>query len=463
MSLDRVRPHTFDAEVTVLASLLVDEEGEAIHEVVIELCPDDFYKEAHKLIFAAMMQLHSSGQPITLVSVAQELRKMEKLEAVGGNTYLASLTQSSVASIINITYYRDLIRNKAELRRLIDGAHEILELAYTDTEETREIIDKAENIILQVAEQRYQKSQVAASEIINDTMAGIEKMWKNKGQIQGLETGFHDLDQITNGLQPDQLIVIAARPSMGKTAFCLNLAERVAVDYKKRVLIFSLEMSSMQIMLRMISTRSKVNMQRINKGILSNKQWGEMMQAASAFRESQIWIDDDPGMSYMDIRSKCRRLKSKFKHLDLVIVDYLQLISSPPGVRIQNRTNEIGDISRNLKILSKEIHTPVIALSQLNRKIEDRQHRQPMLSDLRDSGAIEQDADVVTFLHREDYYQDKKFVAADEEEAFSQNKELQGKEAQLIIAKQRNGPVGTIKLTFFPEIMRFENFSYEKR
>ncbi len=462
MPLDKVPPHNFDAETTVLASLLVDEEGEAIHEVVIQLSPDDFYKEAHKHIYAAMMGLHSRGQPITLVSVARELKKMEKLSAIGGNTYLASLTQASVASIINIAYYRNLVKNKAELRRLINGAQDILELAYTDTEETQEIIDKAESIILQVSEQRYLNTQLAISDIVKDTMDGIEKMWKAKGQITGLPTGYKEFDQMTNGLHPDQLIVVAARPSMGKTAFCLNLAERVALQYNGHVAIFTLEMSSQQIVHRMICTHSRVSAQRIQKGMIKNEEWPVMMTSASALRDAKIWIDDNPGMSYMDIRSKCRRLKSKHKKLDLVIVDYLQLVSSPPGERSQNRTNEIGDISRNLKILSKEIHAPVIALSQLNRKIEDRQHRQPMLSDLRDSGAIEQDADVVAFLHREDYYQEKKFIAADEESAFSGNKELSGREAQLIVAKQRNGPVGTIKLTFFPEIMRFENFSYER-
>lgn len=458
MALERVPPYNLEAELTVIASILLDEEGEALHEIIDKLSPDDFYKEAHKHVISAIMRLFADGEPVNLVSLAEALKREEKLAAVGGQAYLASFLQASVSSMVNLEYYLGIVKSKAEIRKLIKGANEILEVAYSDTEYSDDIIDRAENIILQVAEHRFRTTQLPIKEIVDPTMESIGKMWNSKGGLSGMATGYMDFDQMTNGLHGGELIIIAARPSMGKTAFCLNLAANVSIRNKKKVAIFSLEMSSMSIVQRMICSEAKISAHKVMKGKFSQQEWVNMTTAASAIKYAPIWIDDDAGLSYMDIRSKCRRLASKNQGLDLVIVDYLQLISSPPGLKNQNRTLEIGDISRNLKILAKELKVPVVCLSQLNRKIEERANQEPMLSDLRDSGAIEQDADLVAFLHREKNYR-AKGKNSDEDDAFRDEDSAQGEKAEIIIAKQRNGPIGAVPLVFLGDYMRFENYT----
>jgi replicative DNA helicase len=453
MSLDKVPPYNGEAEVAAIACLLLDKR--ALDHVIELLNPDDFYKEAHKHIVSAVIKLYSNGEPVSLISVSEQLKLESKLEAVGGYTYLALVVkEETYSSTLNVEYYVRIVKNKARLRNLIGAANEILSMAYSDTEDAEDIIDKSETVIFNVSEERHKSSQIPIKDIVGPTMDNIERMWKSEGMITGISTGFYDFDQMTNGLHGSELVIIAGRPSMGKTAFCLNLAANVARGGEKRVAIFSLEMSSMALTQRLLCSEARISARNVQKGRMNNSEWVNMTNAASALGESKIWIDDTAGISVMDIRSRCRRLAAK-DGLDMAIIDYIQLVSPPPGMRFQSRALEVAEVSKNLKILAKELNMPVIALSQLNRGIEQRSDPVPMLSDLRDSGAIEQDADLVAFLHRPEYYETDKFKSEDEKESFGDKK--RAKPAQIIIAKQRNGPVGTVNLSFLQEIMRFEN------
>ena len=453
MPLDKVPPYNQEAEIAAIACLLLDKK--ALDHVIELLNPDDFYKESHKHIVFAIIKLYSNGEPVSLISVSEQLKLDGKLEAVGGYSYLALIVkEETYSSTLNVEYYIKIVKNKARLRKLINAANEILSMAYSDNEDAEDIIDKSETAIFNVSEEHHKSSQIAIKDIVGPTMDNIERMWKSEGMITGISTGFYDFDQMTNGLHGSELVIIAGRPSMGKTAFCLNLASNVARDHEKRVAIFSLEMASIALTQRLLCSEARVSARTVQKGQFNNPEWVNMTNAASELSESKIWIDDTAGISVMDIRARCRRLAAK-EGLDMVIVDYIQLVSPPPGMRFQSRALEVAEVSKNLKILAKELNIPVIALSQLNRSIEQRSDPVPMLSDLRDSGAIEQDADLVAFLHRPEYYETDKFRAEDTKEAFGDKK--RAKPAQIIIAKQRNGPVGTVNLSFLQEIMRFEN------
>ncbi len=454
MSLERVPPHNIEAEIATITSLLLDRQ--AIDDVINKLNPEIFYKKSHELIVKAIITLYGKGEPVDLITLTEELRKQSNLEIVGGSYYLTSLFDNSLPSTVNIEYYLNIVRDKAELRKLIHTANEIQVMGYSDTEDVHDVIDKSEKMIFEIAEKRLSQTEVKIRDILRETMNNIEKLMKSRGELTGVSTGFKDFDFMTGGLQKSELIIVAARPSMGKTAFCLNIASNAAIRSHKKVLIFSLEMSSTALVQSVICSEAGIGAFKIQKGTVNQKEWQHLTQSAASFQDASVWIDDSADCSYMEMRAKARRLKAKNGGLDLIIIDYIQLISSPAGKNHQNRQNEMADISRNLKIIARELEVPVIALSQLSRKVEDRSDSVPVLSDLRDSGAIEQDADLVAFLHRPDYYERDRLKSEDEESGFG-DRNL-AKPAMLIVAKQRNGPVGTVRLSFLADTMQFRDF-----
>ncbi|MBP7254350.1 MAG: replicative DNA helicase [Negativicutes bacterium] len=438
--IERVPPQNIEAEQAVIGGMLI--EKEAISKVAEFLKADDFYREAHRLIFEAMLELFNKNEAVDLVTVTEVLRKNDKLEAVGGIAYITSLA-NSVPTAANINYHGKIVEEKALLRGLINSATHIASMGYEDTEAVADIIDKAEKMILEVSERKMSGDFVPIKSIIFDAFGKIEQLYASKGGITGLATGFKDLDKITSGLQPSDLILVAARPSMGKTAFTLNIASHVAIREKKAVAFFSLEMSKEQLVQRMLCSEATIDSQRLRIGELEERDWTKLISAADRLSSAPIYIDDTPGITVMEMRSKARRLKIEHD-LQLIIIDYLQLMQGSSNKGGDNRQQEISEISRSLKALARELNLPVIALSQLSRSVESRQIKKPMLSDLRESGSLEQDADIVSFLYREDYYNPE-----------TENKNI----TDIIIAKHRNGPVDTVQLFFHKQFTKFCDLS----
>lgn len=432
---ERIPPHNDDAEKSVLGSVLLDKD--ALYEVLEILKPEDFYNEMHKEIYSAVIELYRKSQPVDILTVSEELKKRKSLEMVGGRAYIALLS-TVVPSTSNAGEYAKIIGEKAILRRLIGTASDIIEKGYQEKMNSAEVLDFAERGIFEIAQSRQTKDFALIKDVLWENIAKIDEMSKLEGNITGLTTGFIDLDAKTSGLQKSDLIMLAARPAMGKTAFALNIAQQAAIKSKAKVLIFSLEMSRDQLGQRMLSMESRIEMQKLKTGNLERKDWDQIHIALDTLSKTGIYIDDTPGITAMEIKNKCRRLKAE-KGLDLIVIDYLQLMNFEG--RAESRQQEISALSRFLKLLAREMDCPVIVLSQLSRAPEQRTDHRPILSDLRESGSIEQDADIVMFLYRDEYY----------------NPETTDKPnvCEVIIAKQRSGPTGTIELTWLGKYTRF--------
>ena len=432
----RIPPQNVEAEQAVLGAMLLSHD--AVIVAMEKLQSQDFYRDVHRIIFEAMEHLHRENKEIDVITLPDELKRMKKLDDVGGLEYVLNLP-NLVGSAANIEYYANIVAEKALARNLISTCTELTTEAYDGQKETEALLDDAERRILQLSDTKNRGDFASVGAVVEVTLDKITKLYENKAGLTGLPTGFRDLDRMTSGLQPSDLILVAARPSMGKTAFTLNIAQNVGVCQHKTVAFFSLEMSQEQLVQRLLCQIAHIDSQKLRTGQLnSDEEWTRLTDACDKLYESPIYIDDTPGISVAEMRSKARRLKSEHG-LDLIIVDYLQLMQ---GRNAESRQQEISEISRSLKALARELKVPLIALSQLSRSVESRQDKRPMLSDLRESGALEQDADIVSFLYREDYY-DKE----------TENQHI----TEVILAKHRNGPVGSVKLYFKNEFTLFLN------
>ncbi len=439
-SLDRGLPASVDAERSILGSILLD--NQTYNQAAALLVPDHFSLDSHRRIYTSIMELKETGRPVDLITLSEELSRRKEVEAVGGVAYLSSLTEG-LPHRPNIEHYARIVRDKAMLRSLIHAANSAIAQAVEQAEPADEILDAAETAMFQLSDARVGAGFEDLPTIMQDSFGSLDALYERGQRITGLETHYPKLDELTSGLQKSELIIIAARPSMGKTAFALNIAQKVAVLDKKVVGIFSLEMSKEALLLRLLCSQGEVDSHKMRTGSFFRKDYEKLVRAYGELAEAKIFIDDTPGISLHEMRAKARRLQQRQNGLDLVIVDYLQLMSATPGKRFENRTQEVSAISRGLKALAKELEAPVIALSQLSRAPESRggDHR-PQLSDLRESGSIEQDADVVAFIFREEVYK-------------PDDPDLENK-AELIIAKQRNGPTGTVQLVFRKGYTRFD-------
>ena len=437
-----VPPQHIEAEESLLSAILVD--NTALLEVVETLAPSDFYRTAHQKIFAAMSDLFNRGEPVDVVTLNNNLKEKGQLEAVGGPVYLARLLDA-VPLAVNAQHYARIVHDKAVLRRLIEKANAITKRCFQEQGGADDIIDFAEASIFEVTEKKARQAFYPLSKLIDSNIDFLEEKQKNKSLVTGVPTGFSHIDNLTSGLQNSDLIILAARPSMGKTALALNIARNAAVDAGVPVAIFSLEMSKEQLSLRLLCAEARIDSSRLRSGFFSMEDWERLTDAAGVLSAAPIFIDDSPSLSAMEVRAKARRLKMD-KNIGLIIIDYLQLMQG--RVSAERRDLEISEISRSLKALAKEINLPVIALSQLNRMLEQRNDRRPRLSDLRESGALEQDADVVAFIYRDEVYNKE------------ENNPHKGT-AEIILAKQRNGPIGEVRLTFLSVYTRFENMAPE--
>lgn len=437
MELGKIPPHDIEAEQAVIGSLLTDKD--AVIAAVEVLKEEDFYREDHRIIYAAILNLYNRAEPIDIITLKSELASMGKLEAIGGLEYIAGLPDK-VPTTANVEKYIKIVEEKSLLRNLVKTANELIDLGYDETQNVEDIIDSAEKKIFNVMQRKNQKGYAAIKDILVDSFTELEQLYNQKQHVTGVPTGFADLDYKTAGLHNSDLILVAARPAMGKSAFALNIATHAAVRAKIPVAIFSLEMAKEQMANRILCSEAMVDSNKVRTGKVEDEDWGKLASASGELSESEIFIDDTPGISVMEIRAKCRKMKLE-KNIGLVIIDYLQLIQGN-SKRGGSREQEISEISRSLKILAKEINVPVIALSQLSRAPEQRPDHRPMLSDLRESGAIEQDADIVMFLYRDDYY----------------NEETEKKNiAEVIIAKQRSGSTGTVELLWLGSYTKFAN------
>ncbi len=446
-TFDRVPPQSLDAEMAVLGSMMID--NECIGKVVEILEAVHFYRTAHQKIFSAALTLYEKNEPVDLITLSEELKRQKMLEEVGGVYYLTELTET-IPSSANVEHHARIVLERYLMRKLIEEAAGIAKDCYEAEEDVYHILDRSEQRIFGLSEKRLRKSYQHISPIMHDAFETIERFHERKGTVTGVPTGFTKLDELTSGFQAAELIIVAGRPSMGKTALSLNVARNIAVDSKTPVGFFSLEMSQRQLALRLLCAEARVDAHGVRTGKLADKEWQKLSMCVGVLTEAPIYIDDTPGMRVLELRAKARRLK-KEKDVGLVIVDYLQLMEGPKGA--ESRQQEISMISRSLKSLAKELDVPIVALSQLSRAVEVRGgERRPMLSDLRESGAIEQDADVVLFIYRPEVY--GKTVDG-------QGNPLEGK-AEIIIGKQRNGPVGTIYLNFVKRYARFENPAFEE-
>jgi replicative DNA helicase len=441
----RSAPHSIEAEQSVLGGLMLD--NDAWDKVSGLIIAQDFYHRAHRLIFTAMQSLADSSQPMDLVTVSEELEANTELDAVGGFAYLGEISKNT-PSAANIVAYANIVRERAVLREMIAAANDIAESGYdTQGRTSQQLLDEAESKVFRIAEKRTSATEgpKGVSDILAKTIEKIETLSniKNHNGVTGTSTGFHDLDQMTAGLQPSDLIIVAARPSMGKTTFAMNLAENVAMNEEKPVLVFSLEMPSEQIMMRMLASLSRVDQNRVRTGRLEDDDWARIASVMNILNDkNNLYIDDSSGLTPTEVRSRARRVARDHGGLSMIMVDYLQLMTVP-GMS-ENRTLEIAEISRSLKSLAKELSVPVVALSQLNRSLEQRSDKRPVNSDLRESGSIEQDADVIMFIYRDEVYHPE-----------SAEKGL----AEIIIGKQRNGPIGKVELKFHGHLSRFDNFA----
>ena len=437
MELGKVPPHDLEAEQAIIGSMLTDKD--AVISAIEVLKEDDFYREDNRLIYSAILNLYNRAEPIDIITVKAELEAMGKFEQVGGLEYLAELPEK-VPTTANSSKYIKIVEEKSTLRNLIKTANEIIELGYDPTEDVEDIMEGAEKKIFNIMQNKNQKGYSAMKDILVDSFTQLEELYNRKQHITGVPTGFADLDYKTAGFHSSDLILIAARPAMGKSAFALNIATNAAVRAKVPVAIFSLEMSKEQMVNRILCSEAMVDSNKVRTGKLEDDDWTKLAEAIGPLSEAEIYIDDTPGISVMEIRAKWRKLKLE-KNIGMVVIDYLQLVQGS-NKKNGSREQEISEISRSLKILAKEIGVPVIALSQLSRAVEQRPDHRPMLSDLRESGAIEQDADIVMFLYRDDYYNqdtDKKGIA------------------EVILAKHRGGSTGTVELLWLGSYTKFVN------
>jgi len=437
-AIEKVPPHNIDAEAALLGSMLIDHS--VIPQAIEMLDEGAFYKESHRNIYAALIRLFDENKGVDLVTIIEELKKNGTLDSVGGPSYLTSLA-SGVPTSANFIHYANIVKNKKMLRSLINAATQIVMSAYDPGQDIESVVDKAEQLIFDVSQKKVSSKFLSLREIIKSSIETIDSLYQRKENITGLATGFRDLDIMTAGLQPSDLIIVAGRPSMGKSALASCIVEHAGVIEKKGVAFFSLEMSKEQLVQRMLCSHARVNAHKVRTGFLSQADWPRLVSAAGKLSEAPIYIDDTPGITVLELRAKARRLKAQFD-IKMIVLDYLQLMQGP--ARSENRQQEISEISRSLKALARELNVPLIAISQLSRAVEQRADHKPQLSDLRESGAIEQDADVVMLIVREEIY--------------NQTEENKGM-ADLIVAKQRNGPIGSMKLAFLGEYMRFDNLA----
>lgn len=438
----RVPPHSMEAEQSIIGGLMLDRE--ALDQVGDMLTAEDFYRPVHAKIFNVIKELNSRNQPVDIITVTNLLQMQGDLEGIGGPEYLLNLLDKTISSA-NIVSHAKIVRDKAILRELIKTNMSLIEKAYEqDFTDVESFIDTAESEIFRIAETKTSTGLVGSMEIVKSSIQKIEELYKRKADITGIATGFTDLDRMTSGMHPGELTIIAARPSMGKTAFSLNIAQNMVLAQKRTVAYFSVEMGKEAVMMRMLSAESKVSMSDIRNGKIPDSSWPKLINAAGSLSEANFFIDDTSGISPFEIRSRCRRLKAQHG-LDAIMIDYLQLMDLKQ--KVESRERAVSEISKALKQIAKELQVPVVALAQLNRGVEGRSDRRPMLSDLRESGSIEQDADVIMMLYRDDYY-DK------------DDPEKQG-HAEVIIGKQRNGPTGTVKLRFDAKFNRFRDAEQE--
>jgi replicative DNA helicase len=438
----KVPPHNTEAEQTILGGILMN--NEAMNQIVDILSPDDFYREAHCALFEGMVGLYNRDEPIDIIMLAQSLTQKGLLENVGGTDYLASLVEA-VSTSAGIVHHAQIVRDLSVRRRLISECSTISESCFQEWEKTEDLLELAEQSIFDIAEAQINEGFQSLKEVISSSFKRLESTADSEGYITGVPTGFDDMDRLTAGLQPSDLIILAGRPSMGKTALALNIAYNAAVKTQKAVAVFSLEMSKPQLGIRLLGFDALIDATRLRTGFLKEKEWGRLTESANRLADLPIYIDDSSDITVLGMKAKCRRLKKRHD-LALVVVDYLQLIQGRRSA--ESRQLEISEISRSLKALAKDLNVPVIACSQLNRKVEDRPNKRPQLADLRESGAIEQDADVIAFIYREELYHPHS----------EENRNM----AEIIVAKQRNGPTGSIKLTFQKEITRFRNYTGEE-
>ncbi len=444
---ERVPPQNIEAEQAVLGAMLIDKE--AIAKVTEILTSDDFYREAHRVIFNAMMELYNKNEAVDMVTITEILKRDNKLEDIGGIAYITSLA-NVVLTAANVKYHADIVAEKSVLRQLVRVSTEIAAMGYEANDDVGTLLDNAESRILEISNRKKKADFTPINDVLMESVQSIEKLLNNKGGLTGLPTGFADLDKLTSGLQPSDFVILAARPSMGKTALALNIVQNVALRAHKKaggearsVAFFSLEMSKEQLVNRMLCAEAGIDSQRLRVGEMHDEDWTHLWDACDVMSKAKIYIDDTAGITAMDMRSRARRLKAEHG-LDLIVVDYLQLMQGSGKRNSSNdRQQEVSEISRSLKALARELNVPVLALSQLSRSVESRQVKRPMLSDLRESGSLEQDADIVAFLYREDYY----------------NPETENKHTELIIAKHRNGPVDTVNLFFQKQFTKFVGFT----
>ncbi|GAA4867266.1 replicative DNA helicase [Paenibacillus vulneris] len=434
MFMDRIPPQNLEAEQAVLGAILLD--SDSLVTAMERITSDDFYRTSHQRIFESMIELAEENEPIDLITLTARLQNKQQLEEIGGIKYLSELA-NAVPTAANIDYYAQIVEEKSMLRRLIRAATNIVTEGYAAADDVGDLLSDAEKRILEISQRRSGTGFIAIRDVLMEVFDKVEFLYNNKGGATGVKSGFQDLDKMTSGFQRSDLIIVAARPSVGKTAFALNIAQNVGVREKETVAIFSLEMGAAQLVQRMICAEANVDAGRMRTGFLESDDWEKLTMAIGALSEANIYIDDSPSVTVADIRAKCRRLKQE-KGLGMILIDYLQLIHGRG--KGDNRQQEVSEISRTLKQIARELDVPVIALSQLSRGVEQRQDKRPMMSDLRESGSIEQDADIVAFLYRDDYY-DKE----------SEKKNI----IEIIIAKQRNGPVGTVELAFLKNFNKF--------
>lgn len=452
--LGSVIPHDARAEQTVLGSIFLD--GSTLADAVELLTPADFYNRANQVIFKAMIAVDDNGDQIDPVTVADELQRQNQLEDAGGPVYLGELMEN-VPTSTHIQEYAKIVQGKAALRRLISASQNIINLAQSEDEDVEDILDSAEKEIMDVSENRNRSGFKSISQVLDETMNNIQRLSQQQEEITGLPTGYRDFDTMTAGLQPDNLIILAARPAVGKTAFALNIAQNVAKETNSNVAIFSLEMSAESLVNRMICAEGSINANHLRNGRLEDNEWDALTVAVGTLASTNIFIDDTPGIKMAEIRAKCRRLAKEQDGIGLIVVDYLQLIE---GSTKESRQQEVSEISRQLKKLAKELSVPIIALSQLSRGVEQRQDKRPVLSDIRESGSIEQDADIVAFLYRDDYYERENSQENDQEEKENNNPDVG--EVELIIEKNRAGSRGTVKLLFIKSHNKFVNYEADR-
>jgi len=436
--IDRLPPQDLASEACVLGAMLLSKD--AIAEVVERLREYDFYRPVHQTLYARILDLYTRGEPVDAVTLAAELTKTGELVRIGGAAYLHTLV-SSVPTAANAEYYARIVKEKAILRRLVNAGTRIAQMGYSETGEVDDLVDRAQAEVYEVTDRRTSEDYAALSDLMGDALAEIEAISGRGGAMVGVPTGFRDLDSLTNGLHAGQLIMLAARPAIGKSTLGLDLARAAAIKQGLTTVVFSLEMSRTEIVMRLLSAESQVGLHAMRSGTLSDSDWTKLARKMSAVSEAPLFIDDSPNLTLMEIRAKCRRLKQRHD-LKMVIVDYLQLMSS--GRKVESRQQEVSEFSRSLKLLAKELNIPVVAISQLNRGPEQRQDKRPLLADLRESGSLEQDSDVVVLIHREDAYERDSARAG---------------EADLIVAKHRNGPTGTITVAFQGHYSRFTDMA----